>query len=262
LSSRSQKDAANTAAAAQTQSSQLGIDEQRREFDLAQAEQRRQLDAYRQALAPYVNAGSGALTAQQNLVGVNGAAPQAAAIDAIKASPQFQALTQQGSDAILANASATGGLRGGNVQAALAQFQPQLLSQLIEQQYARLGGLTALGQNSAVGVGTAGINTGAAIAQGGLQTGANISNLLGQQGAAQAGSALASGRAMSSMYNAFGNSVGMYAGLNGLGGGPAYNATAARAATSAQQGLAESLADHTFAPPMLDTASLIGPYRF
>ncbi|WP_449405980.1 hypothetical protein [Massilia phosphatilytica] len=36
--------------------------------------------------------------------------------------PRFQALQQQGNDAILANASATGGLRGGNVQGALGQF--------------------------------------------------------------------------------------------------------------------------------------------
>ena len=57
-------------------------------------------------------------------------------------------MVQQGQDAILQNASAIGGLRGGNTQAALAQFRPALLSQLIAEQYNRLGGLSSLGQNA------------------------------------------------------------------------------------------------------------------
>jgi hypothetical protein len=65
------------------------------------------------------------------------------------------------------------------LQAGLAQFRPALLQQAIEQQYARLGGMTSLGQQSAVGVGTAG-----------QAMGGNISNLLQQQGAARAGGIL------------------------------------------------------------------------
>jgi hypothetical protein len=179
LTSQSQKSAAKDAANAQTASSEAGIAEQRRQFDQIQ-----------QLLAPYVNAGTGALAGQQDLLGRNGAAAQQSAIDGIQNSAQFKALQQQGNDAILANASATGGLRGGNTQAALAQFQPQLLSQLIEQQYQRLGGLTSLGQNAAAGTGNAG-----------LQTGNNITQLLGQQGQAQAGAALAAGKANGQFIN-------------------------------------------------------------
>jgi hypothetical protein len=98
----------------------------------------------------------------------------------------------------LQQAAATGGLRGGNIQAALAQFRPQVLSGLIEQQYGRLGGLTQLGQASAAGVGSAG-----------MQTGTNVSNLIQQQGAAQAGGALAQGQTWG---NVFGN-VAQYGGL-------------------------------------------------
>jgi hypothetical protein len=220
-------DAAKEAAGTQAASAQLGIDEQRREFDLAQAEQRRQLDAFQQLLAPYVNAGSGALTAQQDLVGLNGNGAQQEAIAKLQESPQYQALTRSGQDAILANASATGGLRGGNVQSALAQFQPTLLAQLIEQQYGRLGGLTALGQNSAVGEGTAGINTGSAIAQGGMQTGANVANLLQQQGAATAGGQIAAG---GTVRQAFGDLLkigSLAAGAYGLGGAGAAGANGA-----------------------------------
>ena len=70
------------------------------------------------------------------------------------------------------------------MQAALAQFRPQMLQQALEQQYSRLGGLTSLGQQSAARVGTAGMNTGV-----------NVGNLLQQQGAAQAGGALGRGAA-------------------------------------------------------------------
>jgi hypothetical protein len=190
LTTKSQKDASSSAAAAQTQSAQLGIEEQRRQFD-----------AIQKLLAPYVSAGTGAITGQQDLLGLSGAPAQQQAIQALQASPQFGALTQQGENAILANASATGGLRGGNVQGTLAQFRPQLLSQLIDQQYQRLGGLTSLGQNAAAGVGNAGLQTGNAVTQ-----------LLGQQGQAQAGAALAKGQANSQLISGLTNILGNYMG--------------------------------------------------
>lgn len=187
---KAQTQAADNASAAQERTAQMGIEEQRRQFDQVQ-----------QLLSPYVNAGTGALAGQQDLLGLNGAPAQEASILGIQNSPQFGALMQQGEDAILANASATGGLRGGNTQAALGQFRPALLAQLIDQQYARLGGLTSVGQNAAAGTGNAG-----------MQTGNQITQLLGQQGQAKAGAALAQGRAQSQFYNnaanAFGNFIG------------------------------------------------------
>lgn len=166
-----QAEAIKSGAETQAASAQAGIDQQKQ-----------MLEAFQKVLAPYVNAGTGALTGQQDLLGLNGAAPQSAAIAGVQSSPQYQALTKAGEDAILANASATGGLRGGNVQASLAQFQPQLLAQLIDQQYQRLGGLTQIGQASAAGVGAAGLNTGS-----------NVAQLLQQQGAATAGGQIAMG---------------------------------------------------------------------
>lgn len=112
--------------------------------------------------------------------------PQARAVAQIEGQPMFQSIARQGEDAILQNASATGGLRGGNTQGALARFRPQLLNQFIEQQYARLAGITELGQNAAAGVGSAG-----------LSTGANIGSLLSQQGRAQAAGAGAQGQIFS-----------------------------------------------------------------
>lgn len=186
-----QSRSARTAANAQTQAADAGI-----------AEQRRQFDQVRELLNPYVQAGTGALQGQLDLAGLGGADAQAAAIQRIEQGPQFTSMIQQGENAILQNASATGGLRGGNTQGALAQFRPQVLNSLIDQQYSRLGGISSMGQNAAAGVGNAG-----------MQTGANVSNLIQQQGAAQAGGALASGQAWG---NVFGQ-VGQLAGAMGTG---------------------------------------------
>lgn len=196
LSSDAQGDAADTAAGAQTYAAELGI-----------AEQRRQFDAVRELLKPYSEAGIGALTGQQDLLGLNGAGPQQAAYGALETSPAFTSLTKTGENAILQNASATGGLRGGNVQGALAQFRPALLAQLIDSQFKNLGGLTSIGQNAAAGVGNAGMNTGN-----------QVTALLQQQGAAQAGAALANGRAQANAFGAVGGGLGLFAGMGGFNG--------------------------------------------
>lgn len=161
-------------------------------------------------MAPYVEAGTSALGGMRDIAGLGGTDAQNRAIDAIAMSPEMAARTKAGEDAILANASATGGLRGGNVQGALSQYRPQVLADLISQQYARLGGIAQMGQASATGVGA-----------GALQTGQGVAGMLQQQGAAQAGGILANGQALQSIPNAFMNALGMYAGLGGFGGAPA-----------------------------------------
>lgn len=262
ISSDSQRSSANSAAGAQTQAAQMGIMENRRQFDTV-----------RDLLKPYVGTGTSALSQQRALLGldspssvdweayvrgnpdalanwnsikgtssdkfggdiakfgeyhygadgsrrdlkpfttaaINGVDAQRAAINALQSSPLFTSLLQQGENAILQNSSATGGLRGGNTQAALLQFRPQLLSQVINDQYSKLGGLSSLGQSSAAGVGSAG-----------MTTGNNISSLLQQQGAAQAGAALARGKAKSDMFGGILGGLGTVIGGGGGGflGGP------------------------------------------
>jgi hypothetical protein len=131
-----QGEAAKDAASMQAGSAQAGIEEQRRQFDKIQ-----------ELLAPYVAVGQPALQQQQAFLGLQGPEAERAAIERIQGGETFQALSRQGEEAILQRASATGGLRGGNVQAALAQFRPALLNQLIDQQYSRLGGMTSLANN-------------------------------------------------------------------------------------------------------------------
>lgn len=189
LGAKEQGKAADRASAAQERSAQMGIEEQRRQFD-----------ALQQLMSPFVNAGTGALGQQQALLGLSGNQAQQDAINNIANSSEFQTYLDQGQNAIRQNASATGGLRGGNTQAALAQFSPQLLNQMITQRYANLGGITALGQNAAAGVGNAG-----------MQTAGNIGNLLQQSGAAQAGNYLQQGKLTAGMYGDIADSIGMLA---------------------------------------------------
>ncbi|PJI34329.1 hypothetical protein [Acinetobacter pseudolwoffii] len=191
MSSKAQKKAANAAAGAQMEASEMGVEEQRRQFDAVQ-----------KLLKPYADAGLSGLSGQQDLIGINGMSAQQAAIGNINNSAEMQTYLQQGENAILQNASATGGLRGGNTQAALAQFRPQLLNQLINQRYQNLAGMTSLGQNAAAGTGNAG-----------MQAASNISNLYQQSGAAQAGAALAHGQANANMWNSVGSTIGTLGGM-------------------------------------------------
>ena len=198
IGSSMQASAAGDAAAIQSGAAQAGIEEQRRQFD-----------AMRELLKPYTEAGLPALEAQQAFLGLQGPEAERAAIERIRGGETFQALASQGEEALLQRASATGGLRGGNIQGALAQFRPQLLSSLIEQQYGRLGGMTQLGQRSAAGVGAAG-----------METGTNVANLLAQQGAAQAGGELGQAKAYGQLFNLPAQFLGMQMGAGkttGLG---------------------------------------------
>ena len=180
LGSSMQADAASSAAGAQTQAAEAGIAEQRRQFDALQA-----------LLKPYTEVGVPAIEAQQAFLGMKGPEAEQAAIERIRGGETFKTLAQQGEEALLQRASATGGLRGGNIQGALAQFRPELLSSLIDQQYGRLGGLAKIGQSSAAGVGASG-----------METGTNIANLLAQQGAARAGGIRGEATAYGKLLNA------------------------------------------------------------
>lgn len=193
-----QKGAAEQASGAQREASQAAIAEQRRQ----QAEAER-------LLAPYMQAGQGALGQQQALLGLAGPEAQRAAIAQLEQGPQFQAMVEQGETGILQNAAATGGLRGGNTQAALAQFRPAMLSQLIQQQMAGLGGLAGMGQQSAAGV--------AGFGQRGAE---QVMGQLGAQGQAAAGAAMAQGQGLANLFGGIGSGLGTIGGLGAMGRGP------------------------------------------
>lgn len=168
LTGQAGAEAAREAAGIQAQAAVTGIEEQRRQFDISQ-----------QQLAPFREAGVGALQQQQALLGLLGPGQQQQAFAGLQESPGQQFLRQRQQRALLRGASAIGGLGGGNVRTALQQQAVGFGQQDIQNQLARLGQLTAGGQASAAGQ-----------AQIAGQQGANISNLLAQQAQAQAGGVL------------------------------------------------------------------------
>lgn len=209
--------AASSAADSQSAASMAAIDLDREKFNKLQ-----------ELFAPFIQQGTDALSQMQqyaapglsamykqaDLAGLNGPAAQRAAIGEISSSPELMAMMQQGENAMLQNASATGGLRGGNLQGALSQFRPQMLNQAIQQRYGQLGGfanmglginqnLAQMGQASAAGVGSAG-----------MQSAQNQGNLLSQIGAAQAGGALGNAAA----WKGFGNDIFRMAGMGAFKG--------------------------------------------
>lgn len=156
-------------------------------------EQHRQFDITNEEYAPYRNQGISALGGLGDLVGTNGAPQQQSAIDALKASPFYQTLFRTGLETNLQNASATGGIRGGNEVGSLADFGADTLMKTIQQQLANLGGIAGLGlgaTNSTAGFGQ--------------QTSNNVANLMTQEGTVNADGILTRAKLDSSLFGNLG----------------------------------------------------------
>jgi hypothetical protein len=162
-------------------------------MDKAMAQQQAQFDQTRADFSPFLTGGTSALNGSggvMDLVGLHGNDPQAAAIEQLKKSPAFTSLYDTGQDTILQNAAATGGLRGGNTQMGLAKFGSNLLATVIQNQLSNLGGLVNIGAGTAGQLGSLGQANSSA-----------ISNLLSQQGNANASGVLGSAWAQQNMIN-------------------------------------------------------------
>lgn len=202
--------------------------------DKAMREQRYQFDQMKKMLTPYINAGTPAmqkmagysnvgpmaLEKQKALAGLRGYDAQQAEISNIENSPLLQAQMRQGEEGILQNASATGGLRGGNVQGALAQFRPNMLNRAIEQQYAKLGGLTNFGAGMTQNLAKLGQASAAGVGAQGMDMATNIGGFMTQKGEAGAQAFLAQGKAKADMAAGVAKGIGsIFGGMGGGGGG-------------------------------------------
>lgn len=200
LGASSKKKAAKSAAQADIRAQEAAIAEQRRQFDETVELLKPFVETGQEAmygLQPYAEPGLYAMEQQAAIAGLMGPEAQAAQIAQIESDPLYQATVKQGEEAILQQASATGGLRGGNIQGALAQFRPQMLREEIDRTYGRLGGFTALGQGTQLDIARLGQAAAAGQAQVGQTASSNIQQALANQGAAQAGYRTARGQAQS-----------------------------------------------------------------
>jgi hypothetical protein len=137
LGGGSAKSSINKATQAQVDAYNKGIGEQQREFDLARSD-----------FAPYMAAGTSALPGMEDLLGLNGPDKSQAAINALQQSPLYQSLYRNGLEANLQNASATGGIRGGNETRSLADFGSDTLSSVLQNQIGNFGSLIGLGEGA------------------------------------------------------------------------------------------------------------------
>ena len=194
------KAASKKAAAAQIAGQQKGVDELNRQFDVTSGQYQ-----------PYQQQGAAALQQQGNLIGTGGADAQAAAIEQLRNSPYFQSLYRQGNEAIMQNAAATGGLRGGNTEASLYNLGADTLSQTIQQQLQNLGGLSQQGFSAVSGLGNLG-----------AQNAGSVANLFNAQGQASAQDILTRGTIANNAWSGLGSMLlsgaGMALGIPGMGG--------------------------------------------
>lgn len=195
----SAKKASRKAEAARMEYLGKALDEQRRQFDLTRADYGPLLSL----LAPSVSRlGDG--------IGLNGTEKQQAFMDLVQTSPQLAAQLRNGEEAILANASATGGIRGGNVQRGLADFRADRFASELDRQLAQLAGAAGLGSGATDSVSAFGANTAN-----------NVSNLFARQGEARAGGILTRGGINAQNWNNIGQGLddALSMIIGGFGGG-------------------------------------------
>jgi len=221
LGGYSQSRAASKAAGAQVQAAEAGIEEQRRQFDIAQE----MLRPYREAglsamegLQPFIGGGAEAYQQQLALAGLLGPEAEAAAIQRVQMRPGFMEEVRAGEEALLQQAAATGGLRGGNIQRALAEYRPEMLRRSIEQEYGRFGGLAGAGLGTLGDIFSAGQASATGSAGQAQSLGQSVAGLMGQAGAARAGARLAKGSAVQDVINAPYRAAGMFVGAGGFPG--------------------------------------------
>lgn len=119
----------------------------------AQTEQQRQFDVTQENLRPFQEAGVSAIGQQQALLGLSGEDEQAQAFQAFNASPGQKFLRDRVQRNLVRNASAIGGLGGGNVRSALVEQGAGFAQQDFQNQFGRLGQLAGQGQAATTNLG-------------------------------------------------------------------------------------------------------------
>jgi len=198
---------ARAAGKAQSAAARRGIDAQvqanRESIDF----QKEQFGLQRKLMAPFREAGLVGLEQMMALGGMAGPEAEAEALRNIAEGEKFRFYEDQAVQGQLAGASATGGLRGGDTQRALAEIRPNLLNSLVNERYGRLAGLASAGQSAAAGEGTGAMALGANVGQTLLNRGNAIAQGEATMGAARAGQSLGT----------FGAAGQMFGGLSQLG---------------------------------------------
>ena len=205
----SQKKAVAQATAAQTAALNRAIDIGNQQFQQTRSD-----------YMPYTQAGTAAIGDLSALLGLGGLGGvsetgatqagrdrQAEAIAQLQQGPLYQSLYRNGEEALLQNAAATGGIRGGNMQRGLADFGSDVLSNVYQNTLSNLGNVAGLGLGATGSVASFGANNAN-----------NAAGLTTQIGQAQANNYLARGRINAQNWQNAGGFLDQIVGGNGLSG--------------------------------------------
>jgi len=140
-----QKGAIGSASAAQQAAMQQSLEEQRRQFEIAQSN-----------MAPWLGAGRKALTAQQELMGLGG--DYTNQLSALASSPGYRFRLQQGQQGLEAGLAARGGMGSGKSMAAADVYGQNFASNEYANRLNQLAGLAGTGQTVSQNLGTLGAN--------------------------------------------------------------------------------------------------------
>lgn len=167
---------------------------QQQGYDASTQLGREQLDYIKQIMAPYQQAGQSALPALQSFISQPADQFSFSFQDYYK-SPEYAALMGQQNEQALRTGAATGGIRGGDTQAALATIAPQLALQAEDRarqnfslnqgarlnQYNMLQGIAGLGTGAANQVGNAAQNFGQTAGNNAIMAGQARADAIGQR---------------------------------------------------------------------------------
>jgi hypothetical protein len=168
LTGKAAADAADRAAALSATATDRATAENARQFDIGQAN-----------LAPWLDAGKGALTAQQSLMGLNGTTDTLAEL---QNDPGYQFRLNQGQKSLDAGLAARGGMGSGKSLTAGIDYNQGFASQEYSNRLNQLAGLSGTGQTTGTQMANNGMNF--ANNQGSLWT--NNANMQGAAGIAGA----------------------------------------------------------------------------
>jgi len=154
-----QKGAISSASNAQQAAMRQSLEEQKRQFEISQAN-----------MAPWLGAGRKALTAQQELMGLGG--DSANQLSALANSPGYRFRLQQGQQGLESGLAARGGMGSGKAYTGAIDYNQNFASNEYANRLNQLAGLSGTGQSTAQNMGTMGANYGLNYGNT-LQSGAN-----------------------------------------------------------------------------------------
>jgi hypothetical protein len=160
--------------------------------------------------------GADALAQLANLYGGAGAGAQKKAVVGMQSSPLFQQAQAQGRNNILNAAAATGGLRGGNTEAALAQLGPELTLKFMDAMRSGLTPVAELGTQAQAHLSDQSVDLTQLLSQLGFNTAVGTGAIQQQIGLNQAGRTVNNA---GNFANIIGQGFNALSGLTGAGGG-------------------------------------------